>query len=446
MSSLPHIAILGRPNVGKSTLFNRLVGRRHAIVSPVPGITRDRIEGEFRWRDRTYKVSDLAGWDERKENPFASEILAQIESVARHCDVILLVVDGKEGLTAWDKDIAEKIRHTGKPVIVVVNKCDTVKKFSQANEFFELGLGDPIPISATHNLNIIELLERIAELTQWHAEEAIEEEIPRIAVAIVGRQNVGKSTLFNALVGEHRAIVSEIPGTTRDAVDTAVDVGESHFLFIDTAGLKKRSKIAEAVEFYASVRTQRAIERCHVAVLLIDASEGVTDTDLQIAGVIKKTGKGCIIAASKWDLSEDLPRHREEFIKHVRKRMHFLWYAPVVFTSGLRHIGISSLFPAIEEVYEEYHKRISTSLWNKALQSAVEYRPPPTMRGKQLKLKYITQTGTAPPTLTLFVNQPEFLKKPYLTYLEKRFREEFGFEGAPLVFNIRRGTREEFKT
>ena len=439
MSKLPHIAILGRPNVGKSTLFNRLIGRRHAIVDSTPGITRDRIEGEFEWDNRGYRVSDLAGWDESPENLFADETLAQIERIAFEADVLLLLVDGKDGITSWDREIVGKLRLTPPPVILVVNKCDSVQVFDRATEFFELGLDEPIPISATHNLNVDVLLDKIAELTEG-IEVGKDEETDEggITVAVVGHQNSGKSTLFNALVGDKRAIVSDIPGTTRDAIDTAIEIDDRRFLFIDTAGMKKRSRIKEDVEFYAMRRTQIALGRSEVALLLIDCTEGVTDTDRKIAGLIQEKKRACVIVASKWDESEDMEGHREIYIEHLRSKLHFLSHAPVRFTSGLYNDGIEELFPAIVAVHIEFNKRVPTAEWNRAMQDAVTFRPPPSFRGKLLKLNYITQTGTAPPTLIMFVNQPGFLKDQYKRFLEHYFRQRFGFEGSPIILQIRK--------
>jgi len=425
--------------VGKSTLFNRLVGRRQAIVDSTPGITRDRIEGGYEWEGRSYRVSDLAGWDEGPDNPFANEIFEQINRISKEADVLLLMVDGQTGLTDCDREIAAKLRASKSPIIVVVNKCDTVQAFGQAVEFYELGLGDPIPISATHNLNVDELLDRIAELTADLRIPEIKSGIGEsVKVAIVGHQNAGKSTLFNALVGDKRAIVSDIPGTTRDSVDTAVEIDGTKFIFTDTAGLKKRTRIREDVDFYASKRTQSALARSDIALLLIDATEGVTDTDMKIAGFIQETQRACVIIASKWDESEDAPGHRETFIKHVTERIHFLSHTPVIFTSGLYNEGTENVFPALLNVHKEFTKQVPTSEWNRALQDAVTSRPPPTVKGKQLKLNYITQTGIAPPTLTIFVNQPEFLKDQYKRYLLRQFRNRFGFDGSPLVLNVRR--------
>jgi GTP-binding protein len=424
--------------VGKSTLFNRLVGRRQAIVDSTPGVTRDRIEGEFDWEGRVYRVSDLAGWDERPMNPFASETIAQIKKISEEADLIILLVDGKEGLTSWDKDIASRLRIVGTPILVVVNKCDTVQTFSRADEFYELGLGDPVPISATHNLNVDFLLDAIADLTAGVRAEDREEAGEGIAVAILGRQNVGKSTLFNALVGEHRAIVSEIPGTTRDSIDTAIDFEGSRYLFIDTAGMKKRTKIGGSVDYYAMRRTETALNRCEVAMLLIDCVDGVTETDTKIGGLISDAGRACVVVASKWDYSEDAPGHRREFERHVRKKLHFIAFAPICFTSGLYHEGVEELLPVVSSVHEEFNKRVPTAVWNKTLADAVTLRPPPTQKGKPLKMNYITQTDVAPPTLTIFVNQPEFLRPAYKRYLEKHFRAEFGFQGSPLIFNVRR--------
>jgi GTPase len=426
--------------VGKSTLFNRLIGRMQAIVDSLPGVTRDRIEGEYDWDGRDYKVSDLAGWDEGPDNPFASETVAQIWKLADEADLIFFMVDGKDGITTWDRELAAKIRVVSTPVIVVVNKCDSVQSFSRINDFYELGFGEPIPISATHNLNIDELLDRAAELTKAIAEAPGEEEEEEIGitVALIGKQNVGKSTLFNALVKDHRAIVSDIPGTTRDSIDTAIEIEGTRYVFIDTAGMKKRTKVDESVDYYAIRRTEKALLRSEVALLLIDCTEGVTETDTKVAGLIQESQRACILVASKWDESEDKPGHRAEFERHLRRKLHFFWFAPLIYTSGLYGEGVEDLLPMIENVHKEFNKKLSTSVWNKSLNEAVEYRPPQSFKGKQLKLNYITQTDVAPPMITLFVNQPDFLKNPYKRYLEKHFRKEFGFEGSPLIFQIRR--------
>ncbi len=447
MADIPHIAILGRPNVGKSTLFNRLIGRRFAIVDSTPGVTRDRIEGEYEWENRRYRISDLAGWDENPTNPFAEETTAQIRRIATDADVLILLVDGRDGPTAWDKALAEKLRIVDTPVLIIVNKCDTVQVLDLADAFWEFGMGEPIPISATHNLNIDVLLDRISELTADFTPDDVDEtDISTITVALVGRQNVGKSTLFNVLIGDHRAIVSDIPGTTRDAIDTAVEVDGTRFLFIDTAGLKKRTRVKEDVDFYAIRRTTAALARCEVALLLIDITEGVMDTDKKIAGLIQEAGRACILVASKWDESDDEPGHRVVFEEHLKKRIHFLSHAKLIFTSGLYNEGVSDLFMAIDDAHIQFNKRISTSLWNQALEDAVTFRPPPTQRGKRLKLNYITQTGTAPPSITVFVNQPEFLRDPYRRYLERFFRRRFGFESAPLIFKLKRKrTRKDEK-
>jgi GTP-binding protein len=444
MAGIPHIAILGRPNVGKSTLFNRLVGGRRAIVDPTPGVTRDRIEGLFQWEGRNYRISDLAGWDEDPSNPFAKETTGQIFKIANEADVLILLVDGRDGPTAWDKALTDRLRTTSTPVILAVNKCDTVKSFNMANQFFELGIGEPIPISATHNLNVDVLLDRIAELTEgFDAFEEAETNENRIGVALVGRQNSGKSTLFNALVKDHRAIVSDIPGTTRDAVDTEIEIDGVRFLFIDTAGLKKQAKVKTNVDYYASRRTENALHRCEVALLLVDCTEGVTDTDLKVAGLIQKTGRACVIVASKWDESEDEPGHREKYEEHLRKKLHFVTYSPVVFTSGLKIVGIGELFQAIKNVRVEFYKKVATSEWNNCLIDAVTFRPPPSVSGKLLKLNYITQTGTAPPTVTIFTNQPDFMSDQYKRYLERFFRRRFGFDGSPLHISLRKKTGQK---
>jgi len=443
MAKLPHIAILGRPNVGKSTLFNRLVGRRTAIVDPTPGVTRDRIEGEFDWEGRNFRVSDLAGWDEDPSNPFAKETTEQIQRISTTADVILLVVDANDGPTAWDSALAEKLRIVPTPVILVVNKCDTVQASEKADQFWELGIGEPIPISATHNLNVDVMLDRISELTvDFDADEEEDEPEDTITVAVLGKQNAGKSTLFNRIVGDSRAIVSDIPGTTRDAIDTAVEIDGQRYLFIDTAGMKKRTKISEDVDFYAIRRTTRALERSEIALLLVDVTEGITDTDRKIANLIGETGRACVLVASKWDESEDAPGQRGVFIEHLRERLYFVYHTPVIFTSGLKNMGIKDLFPAIISVHDEFHKKIPTSDWNRALADAVEFRPPPSIRGKRLKLNYVTQTGTAPPRLSIFVNQPDFVRDQYKRYLERYFRRRFGFDGVPIIMNFRRKKKD----
>jgi GTP-binding protein len=442
MAGIPHIAILGRPNVGKSTLFNRLVGRRTAIVDAEPGITRDRIEGTFEWEGRSYRVSDLAGWDEDPENPFAKETTDQIYKIAGDADVLVLLVDGQDGLTEWDRELAEKLRVVTAPVILVVNKCDTVQAFDKVNVFYELGIGEPVPISATHNLNVDELLDRIAELTvDIEIPEQVEADLERITVSILGRQNSGKSTLFNALVGDHRAIVSDIPGTTRDAVDTGIEVDGDRFIFIDTAGLKKRSRVLPGVDYYATRRTDMALARCEVALLLVDCTEGVTDTDRKIAGLIQKAGRACVLVASKWDESDDETGHRHKFEEHLREKLHFVTYAPIVFTSGLYNTGTGELFPVIRNVWDEYHRKVSTSEWNTAMNDAVTYRPPPSFRGKLLKLNYITQIGIAPPRVAIFVNQPDFLSDQYKRYLERFFRRRFGYQGSPILISLRKKSK-----
>ncbi len=439
MTEIPHIAILGRPNVGKSTLFNRLVGHRMAIVDPTPGVTRDRIEGEYEWDGRNYRVSDLAGWDEDPANPFAEETTAQITRIADQADVLILLVDGMVGPNAWDKALADKLRVVSRPVLLVVNKCDTVQSFPKADIFWEFGMEEPLPISATHNLNVDVLCDRIADLTE-HLSESVytEPDEDMITVSILGRQNAGKSTLFNALVGDHRAIVSDIPGTTRDAIDTTIEIDGTKFLFIDTAGLKKRTRVTEPIDFYATRRTDAALARSEIALLLIDCTEGMTDTDLKIAGLIQKAGRGCIFIASKWDVSDDKRGQRAVYAEHLRKKTHFLDHAPVVFTSGLKLEGIDEVFRSIIAVHGEFKRRLATNEWNQALEDAVTFRPPPTQRGKRLKLNYITQIKTSPPTVTIFVNQPEFLRDQYKRYLERFFRRRFGFEGSPIVFHIRK--------
>jgi GTP-binding protein len=300
-------------------------------------------------------------------------------------------------------------------------------------------MGEPLPISATHNLNVDVLCDRIADLTEHLSESVYKEpDEDTITVSILGRQNAGKSTLFNALVGDHRAIVSDIPGTTRDAIDTTIEIDGTKFLFIDTAGLKKRTRVTEPVDFYATLRTDAALARSEIALLLIDCTEGVTDTDLKIAGFIQKAARGCIFIASKWDESDDKRGQRAVYTEHLRKKAHFLTHAPVVFTSGLKNEGIDEVFRGIIAVHGEFKRRLPTNEWNQALEDAVTFRPPPTQRGKRLKLNYITQIKTAPPTVTIFVNQPEFLRDQYKRYLERFFRRRFGFDGSPIVFHIRK--------
>lgn len=435
--SKPVVAIVGRPNVGKSTLFNRIIGQRIAIVEDEPGVTRDRLYQDTDWNGKEFTLVDTGGLDFNEADTIAAKIRAQVNMAIRECDLILFLVDSRQGILPADEETAAILRKADKPVVLVANKTDNFKDESQFMEFFRLGLGEPVPVSAVQGLNIGELLDTVVSALPEPVEADSRDEMVRIAV--VGRPNVGKSSLVNAILGEERVIVSDIPGTTRDAIDSPFFVDDNAYILIDTAGIRRKSRIDRSTERYSVNRSFKAVERCDVALMLIDAVEGVTDQDKRIAGFAHDRGKATIIVVNKWDLVEKDDKTSNRFIEHVRQNFPFLPYAPVIFVSALTGKGIHRVLNLVNYVAEQASMRIPTSDLNELLEDAVLHNPPPAKKGKRLKLFYATQAGVNPPTFLVFTNNPELVHFSYIRYLENRLRNTYGFEGTPirLVFRKR---------
>lgn len=432
---VPIVSVIGRPNVGKSTLFNKIMQRRLAIVEDTPGVTRDRLYATTDWSGHSFMLVDTGGivWDD--DDPLAQAVTRQAEEAIYESDAIIFMVDAKTGLTAEDREVALMLRRSNKPVILTVNKVDN---FAQSGEllaeFYELGLGEPVPISAANGLNVGDLLDQVI----GHFEQIpVEEEDETISVALIGRPNVGKSSLFNRLVGQERSVVSEIPGTTRDAIDTRVVHQGIPYTFIDTAGLRRKSRLASGIEYYSMLRSIRAAERCDIALLVLDGREGLTEQDKRIAGIAHEAGKAVIIIVNKWDLVEKETNTMAEFRKELRNQLQFLDYANIEFLSALTGARLQRLFPLIRDTMEQYQRRIGTGLLNDLLNDAVLTNPP-SAKGKKIKIYYITQVGVKPPKFVLFANSPELVHFSWLRYLENRIREAFGFAGTPIHFITRR--------
>jgi len=437
--TVPVMAIVGRPNVGKSTLFNRLVGERMAIVLDRPGITRDRIYASATWLNRSYRVIDTGGLSLGREEPLVRHIRAQAELAIDEADGIVFVVDGVDGLTAADHEVADLLRRSGKAVVVAVNKLDNPRRMQESYEFYELGFTHTIGVSCAHGLGIGDLLEAFFEAipaVDQPGDDASEDDA--VKVAVIGRPNVGKSSFVNRLLGEERVLVSDVPGTTRDAVDTPLEYNGVSYILIDTAGVRKRGKIYEGVEKYSVLRALRAIERCDAAVVLLDATEGITEQDKHIAGFALDAGRATVLAVNKWDISDADERSAQEFVKRMRAEFPFMAWAPVAFVSALtgRHVG--RVLELAAEAAENHAQRISTATVNAVIQDAILRVPPPTDRGKRLKVLYGTQVGVRPPTFVVFVNEPDLMHFSYERYLENQLREAFGFAGTPIRMYVRK--------
>jgi GTP-binding protein len=418
---------VGRPNVGKSTLFNRLIGERYAIVHDVPGTTRDRLYGTAEWRLCEFTVVDTGGIAVDVGGGFTEEVLAQAEEAMAEADLIVFVVDGQSGLLAADQDVAELLRRSKKPVVLAANKTESPKDLQSVAELYALGMGDPIPISALHGRGTGDLLDAIVERLPA-AEEEPEVDVTA-SLAIVGRPNVGKSSLLNAILGQQRSIVSDIPGTTRDAIDTLIEHDDERYLLIDTAGIRRRGRIERGVEHFSVLRAVRALERADVGVVVVDASEGVTAQDTHVAGLVDQMAKGLILALNKWDLVPKGPRVAEEWTQALRREFNFAPYAPILFISAKSGRGVERVLPTVRTIQDERQKRIPTPLLNQTVREAVaEHRL--TERGKQLKVFYATQPEVEPPTFVFFVNDPELVHFSYQRYLENRLRAAFGFDGT----------------
>lgn len=438
-SENPVVAIVGRPNVGKSTLFNRLAGRRIAIVEDTPGITRDRLYAVAEWVGRRFIVVDTGGFVVNEKDPLIAQVRSQAEVAISEADVIVFVVDAIEGVLPADVEIADVLRRTQKPVIVVANKADNQRLEREAADFFTLGLGEVMPISALHGRSIADLLDKIvAKLPEQPTEEAYPEEAIRIA--IVGRPNVGKSSLLNAILQEDRAIVSEIPGTTRDAVDTFFVRDSEKIILIDTAGIRRAGKVQRSIEYYSVLRAVRAIERANVAMVVIDAFEGVTDGDKRVAGYSHEAGRGGVIVVNKWDLVSGLPK--ADFIRIVRREMAFMDYAPIVFTSAVRNVGTSDAVDAAITAAHNHAMRLPTSELNRIITDACDARPY-SSKGRELRVYYCTMPVVRPPTIVLFVNDPEILHSSYVRYLENQVRKRYAYTGTPIRIIARKAERRD---
>ena len=434
--ALPIVAVVGRPNVGKSTLFNVLAGERISIVKDTPGITRDRIYADITWLDKSLTLIDTGGIEPDSRDIILSQMREQAEIAIMTADVILFLVDVKQGLVDADAKVADMLRRSQKPVLLVVNKVDSFDKYmADVYEFYNLGIGDPIPISAANRLGIGDMLDKVLEYIPEDAFTEEEDERPKIA--IVGKPNVGKSSIINKLVGENRVIVSDIAGTTRDAVDTEVTYNGKEYVLIDTAGVRRKNKIKEELEHFMIVRTVGAVERADVVVLVIDATEGVTDQDTKIAGIAHERGKGIIIAVNKWDAIEKDDKTTNKFTAEIRDMLAFMPYAEIMFISAKTGQRLPKLYETIDLVMENHALRVATGVLNEIMMEAVAMQQPPTDKGKRLKLFYITQVSVKPPTFVIFVNDKELMHFSYTRYIENRIRDAFGFRGTPLHFIIR---------
>lgn len=434
--SKPVVAVVGRPNVGKSTLFNKLIGQRLSIVDDTPGVTRDRIYGECEWKNRKFSLVDTGGIEPDSSDVILSQMRMQAQLAIDAADVIILVTDVRTGLVATDSDIAAMLLKSGRPVLVCVNKCDSVgEPPADFYEFYNLGLGDPIQVSSVHGHGTGDLLDAVVDLLPPEEEE--DEDGETIRVAIIGKPNVGKSSLVNRISGENRCIVSDIAGTTRDAIDTEIENEFGKFVLIDTAGLRRKNKVEDAIEKYSNLRAQMAIERADVCAILIDAEVGFTDQDSKVAGLAHEAGKGCVIVVNKWDAIEKDQNTMAEYRKKLENDFSFMSYAPFVFISAKTGQRIDRLFELIKHVASSNSMRIPTGMINDVLAQAVARVQPPTDKGKRLKIYYMTQASTRPPTFVCFVNSAELFHFSYQRYLENRIRETFGMEGTPIRFIIR---------
>ena len=434
--SKPIVAVVGRPNVGKSTLFNKIVGRRLSIVEDTPGVTRDRIYGDGEWRSRQFMLIDTGGIEPASDDIILSQMRSQAQLAIDSADVIIMVTDLRAGVVATDMEVAAMLQKSGRPVVLCVNKCDSIGNLPpDFYEFYNLGLGEPYPVSAVHGHGTGDLLDAVFEYFPPESPEEQDEEY--IKVAIIGKPNAGKSSLVNKVAGEERVIVSDIAGTTRDAIDTVIENAKGKFIFIDTAGIRRKSRIKDNVERYSIIRAEAAVDRADVCVIMIDATEGFTEQDSKVAGIAHEKGKGCIIAVNKWDAVEKDGGTMNTFRKKLENDFSFMSYAPIIFISAKTGQRIDRLFELITYVSNQNSTRISTGMLNDVLADATARVQPPSDKGKRLKIYYITQPSTKPPTFVCFVNNAELFHFSYQRYLENKIRETFGLEGTPVRFIIR---------
>jgi len=432
----PIVAVVGRPNVGKSTLFNKLAGERISIVQDTPGVTRDRIYADVEWLSHKFTLIDTGGMDPNSEDVILKQILQQAEIAIETADVIIFVCDIKQGVTDDDLQVANILRRTKKPIVLAINKVDEMRRENlEIYDFFSLGIGEPIPISAGQMLGLGDLLDAVTQ--GFPDEDSEEKNDEEIKVAIIGKPNVGKSSLINKILGEDRLIVSSIPGTTRDAVDTPIVVDGQKYVFIDTAGMRRKSKIKEDIERFSIIRAVAAVERCDVAILVIDANDGITDQDTKIAGIAHERGRAAIVAVNTWDTIEKDDKTMNKFLKDIANELAYMAYAPRVFISAVTGQRIPKMLETIKTVHENHALRISTGLLNDVLIEATSMQQPPSDKGKQLRIYYVTQVSVKPPTFVLFVNDRELMHFSYRRYIENQFREAFGFVGTPIHFIVR---------
>lgn len=439
----PIVAIVGRPNVGKSTLFNIFANSRISIVEDTPGVTRDRLYADTEWLDNEFMMVDTGGIEIMNTDKIAVSIRQQAQIAIAEADVILFVCDAHAGITHEDAEVAKMLRQSKKPIVLAINKADSPKQEMEIFEFYNLGIGEPIPVSAANHLGLGDLLDAVVEKfpeTSTYGEDGNEDEIK---VALIGRPNVGKSSIFNTLVGEERSIVSDVAGTTRDAIDTPVIREGQKFLFIDTAGMRRKARIDEPIEKYSIIRSLRAVDRSDVVLMVIDAIDGVTEQDKKIAGYAHEAGKGIVLVVNKWDLYDKDNTSTLRYTENLRRELVFMQYAPVVFVSAMTKQRIHRLPEVIHYVAEQNAMRISTSVLNQVVEDAIAINPPPTEKGQRLKILYATQVKIKPPTFVIFVNEPEIMHFSYQRYLENKLREAFGFEGTPLQMIIRGKNEEE---
>ncbi|PKM53867.1 MAG: ribosome biogenesis GTPase Der [Firmicutes bacterium HGW-Firmicutes-5] len=436
MSRKPIVAVVGRPNVGKSTIFNMMAGEKIAIVQNTPGVTRDRIYADVDWLNHNFTIIDTGGIEPDSKDIILSQMRYQAETAIETADIIMFVVDVLTGLTDTDYKVADILRKSKKPIVLCVNKVDNFDKLQyDVLEFYNLGLGEPMPLSAVNKIGMGDLLDEIVKHFYERVEADEEEEITKIA--IIGKPNVGKSSLINKILGEERHIVSELAGTTRDAIDSKVVFGDKEYIFIDTAGLRRKNKIKEEIEKYSIIRAVAAIEKADIVVLMIDAVEGITEQDAKIAGIAHDRGKGAIIAVNKWDAIEKNDKTMYRFLDTIQVTLAYMTYAPIVFISAQTGLRINKLFETIEMVVQNQTLRIQTGVINDVLYDAMAMNQPPSDKGKRLKIYYMTQVAIKPPTFVLFVNDKELAHFSYIRYIENKLRDAFGFKGTPLKMLIR---------
>ena len=434
--SKPIVAIVGRPNVGKSTLFNALAGERISIVKDTPGVTRDRIYADVSWLNYNFTMIDTGGIEPESKDIILSQMREQAQIAIDTADVIMFIVDVRQGLQDADSKVADMLRRSHKPVVLVVNKVDSFEKFqADVYEFYNLGIGEPFPISSAEKTGLGDMLDEVVKYFPESAKEEVEDDRPRIA--IIGKPNVGKSSLVNKLAQEERSIVSDIAGTTRDAIDTAVKYNGKEYIFIDTAGIRRKSKIVEEIERFSIIRAVAAVERCDVAIIMIDATEGVTEQDAKIAGIAHDRGKGVIIAVNKWDAIEKDNNTIKEHTQDIRDVLSFMPYAEILFISAKSGQRLHKIFETIDVVIENNNMRVATGVLNEIVTEAVAMQQPPTDKGKRLKIYYTTQVSVKPPTFVVFVNDKKLMHFSYTRYLENRIRDTFGFKGTALRFITR---------